>query len=486
MGQPVATSPRPWTVLDDPPRTGTGGRLRDGRLLLLACIAVVLVCYTTSALLFARGGSGSDFHRRQAAALAEGHLDIRPVPDALTSLRDPYDAGENIDVRTRGGVQDLAFRNGRLYSAHGLTVPLLLLPSEIAFGTAPPNWVITLTGGWVGVLAGSWILIQLRRRFVPQVPDRTLAGLILAFGLCGPVWMLMSVGHGYEAASAVAFALTTSGAALLLRSVASWPSIDRPRAMLGSVLLALAVGARPTAVVGSIAIAVIATAVVRAARRPAADRTVRSRSAGDLAALLGPYAIVAVAIAWANIARFGAATEFGFGFQLTGWNMRTYPMGRPSYLAPNLWDYLAAAPRRADTFPWLRPREGIEGLRPEVHTAEPVVGLGYLAPVLLLGFTGLVATFRSMRRQAPMLAVATVTAAALGCAALLAVSFPFNTSSMRYAVDGAPMLLLAACASWCWVRGRPADRDRTRLLDLAWLSALAFGVVVTALTQITT
>lgn len=484
MALPVATAPRPRTDPRIADRRESGGsRPGHRRWLVPVCAAVVMVLYATSAVLFARDGSGSDFHRRQAAAIAAGHLDIRPVPAALRALPDPYDAEANLRTRIDDGVQDLAYRNGRLYSAHGMTLPVLLAPAELVFGTAPPNWVITLVAGWVGVAAGAWTISRLRRRFAPTLPDRATASLVLAFGLCGPVWTSMAVGNGYEAAIATAFAFTMCGIAFLLRATDDWPDLRRVSAAAGSTCLALAVGARPTAAVGVIAVGVLAVMLLRRELRSGL-RTVRIFT--DLATAVVPFAVVVLALAWANLKRFGSPVEFGFGYQLSVWNMTTYPIGRGGYVVSNLVDYLAAAPRLAGSFPWVRERATIAGNRPEMHTSEPIVGLIFAAPVLVVGLACLVAGFRDMRRRAPRLAVYASSVAAMGFAALVAVSFPFNTSTMRYAADGAPLLLLAACTGWGWARVGSGNRRRTRLLDTTWLATLCVGIVVTALVQIPT
>jgi hypothetical protein len=469
------------------------------RWIVPACTLVVLVLYAVSAIALGRHATGSDLHRLQAEALADGHLDIRPVPTALSELDDPYDPGANLDVRIDEGVQDLAYRDGRLYSAHGLTTPVLLLPSEVLFGTAPPNWAITLIAGWGGALAGVWILLQLRRRFVPAASDVALGSTVLAFGLCGPVWVLMSTGNGYEAAIAVAFALTTLGAALLLRSTESLPALGRGRAALGSSCLAAAIGARPTAVVTVIVVGVVAAVVVvadrRAPRAPGSPpRRTTAAVAADLACVVAPFVAIGALIAAANIVRFGEAGEFGFGYQLSVWDMTAYPKGRLAYLAPNLADYLTAAPRLGGRFPWIGLRDTVGGVRPEDHTSEPIVGLVFLAPVLVVGAAGLATRSHGLRTRGRGLAVALATAVATGVAALVAVSLPFNTSTLRYAADAAPMLLLAAGAAWLWARGpggRPSDDgpdDGTDAdhgsLDLAWAIALALGVALTAAVQV--
>lgn len=459
-----------------------------------ACTALVLALYAVSAVLSASDASTSDFHRRQAAALADGHFDIRPVPHELTELDDPYDAEQNLDVRVEQGVQDLAYRDGRLYSAHGLTIPVLLAPIELAFDTSPPNWAITLVAGWCGVLAGVSIMLQLRRRYMPDLPNWAVASTVLAFGLCGPVWVLMSSANGYEATIAAAFALSTVGAALLLRATEPLPHLSRWRAALGSACLALAVGARPTAIVNVVLVIVVAAVTVRVTRRPCGAR----RRSADLGAVLGPFAAIGILVALTNFARFGAVTEFGFGYQLSVWDMTRYPKGRMTYLAPNLVDYVTAPPSVRSGFPWIGLRGTIGGDRPSLHTSEPIVGLLFCAPVLAVGALAALSAGADMWRRVRGLAIAVAAAAATGALALVTVSLPFNTSTMRYAADAAPMLLLAACGAWAWARNRRDEDGESgqggegggkaweggAVLDRAWLTALAVGMCVTATVQV--
>ena len=455
--------------------------------------AVVMVLYAASAVLVARDQSGSDFHRRTAAAIAEGHLDIRPVPAELRTLPDPYDAGSNLDVRVDGDVQDLAYRDGRLYSAHGLTIPLLLVPSELAFGTSPPNWVITLVAACAGVAAAAWTLAQVRRRFLCDLPDWTTAAAVAAVGLCGPMWVVVSVGNGYEAAVAVGFALSMTGAALLLRSTERLGSTDpdrsleRARAAAGSAVLGLAVGARPTMVVTAILLAVIAAVVVaRRGSRPTASLI------ADLLTVAGPFVVVGIGIAAANTVRFGSPTEFGFGLQLSVWDMTTYPRGRLSYLAPNLLDHVAAIPGHRSSFPWITLRPTIGGDRPSVHTSEPMIGLIFSAPVLVVGAVAALPSGGAPWARARGLGTAVAAAATTGALLLVLVSWPFNTSSLRYTADGAPLLLLAAAGAWLTVRSDAPLASGTgagtggRRLDRAWLVALAVGIAVTAAVQVPT
>ena len=450
-------------------------RARSSRVLAL-CSALVIALYVISALTSGRGGTGTDMHRLQAAALAEGHLDIRPVPDALAELRDPYDPDQNRSIR-REGFHDLAYVDGRLYSTHGITTPLLLAPAEVLFGQSPENWLITLAGGCAGFLAGVWILAQARRRFFGDLPDWAMATCVLAFGLCGPVWFLMWLGNGYEAAIAVAFAFSMGGAAMLLRSTERPARIDRRWAAAGSLCLGLAVGARPSAVVTVVLLAAAAAVVWR--RRS----TDPSQVVGDLGALAAPFLSFVGVLALANLVRFGSPLEFGNNLQLSIWNMTDYPANRLSYLAPNLRDYLFASPQRTGSFPWIGLRPLIHDDDPSVHSSEAMVGLLYCAPVLLVGAAAATGTGRDMWRRRRDLATTVAAAATTGALALLLISLPFNASTFRYEADAAPFLLLASCGAWAWAR--QAQPHRRRVLDVCWVAALVIGIVVAASIQLT-
>ena len=91
----------------------------------------------------------------------------------------------------------------------------------------PPNWLITLAGGWSGVVAGAWILAQLRRRWIPTLSDRALAAAVLAFltlqGLTTP-WVLWSIAE-LVAVGRSGLPVTAARAAGLLAGLAAIPML---------------------------------------------------------------------------------------------------------------------------------------------------------------------------------------------------------------------------------------------------------------------
>ena len=218
----------------------------------------------------------------------------------------------------------------------------------------------------------------------------------------------------------------------------------------------------------------------------------RASLIADLLTVAGPFVVVGIGIAAANTVRFGSPTEFGFGLQLSVWDMTTYPRGRLSYLAPNLLDHVAAIPGHRSSFPWITLRPTIGGDRPSVHTSEPMIGLIFSALVLVVGAVAALPSGRAPWARARGLGTAVAAAATTGALLLVLVSWPFNTSSLRYTADGAPLLLLAAAGAWLTVRSDAPLASGTgagtggRRLDRAWLVALAVGIAVTAAVQVPT
>ena len=119
---------------------------------------------------------------------------------------DPHDAGSNPSTsESTATSRTWAYRDGRLYSAHGPTIPLLLVPSELAFGTSPPNWVITLVAACAGV-ACRGVDAGPGPPTVPVRPSRLDDGRRIAASASATDVGGVSVGNGYEAAVAVGFA----------------------------------------------------------------------------------------------------------------------------------------------------------------------------------------------------------------------------------------------------------------------------------------
>jgi hypothetical protein len=108
-------------------------------------------------------------------------------------------------------------------------------------------------------------------------------------------------------------------------------------------------------------------------------------------ALLLPIALIGLGLGWYNWARFGSVFEFGYRYQLTLLELpRRYgEIFSPAYILPNLYNYFLNPVASSDAFPFILPRYGIHDLGsgitiPKIYFSEPVAGLVYTLPILVL------------------------------------------------------------------------------------------------------
>lgn len=460
----------------------------DRRKWALLTILVVLAVYTLSTVPAAAvqlGGGDLPFHSKLADSMLHGHLDIRPVPPGLLQLEDPYDPVANEPFRVGESVHDLALYEGRLYSIHGLTQAVLLnIPVRLLGTPDLPDFLATLLFVSGGFLAAVWILVQVRSRYMPTLAIWAECSLIAAVGLATPAWWILTVGRGYESSIACGYFLLMLGLALLLHAGRRTTSPDRWALAGGAACLAAAVGVRPHLVLAGVYVVVLAVAIVLARRREGATRGLNV----DLLTLVGPYLVIGALLGAYNLARFGALTDFGTQYQLSYWNMREYPITKASYLWPNLHDYLVSLPRLELRFPFVFLQESTNTRTPEfvLHTHEPIAGSFVLYSVIPVGLSAWALGARSMWRRARPLVLMMGLTLMFSLVVLAALSLPFNSSTMRYAVDYAPVLVLVGSIGWGWSVNHYAERAGIRqAFTVVWLVALAMSVGVGSLLTLT-
>lgn len=279
--------------------------------------------------------------------------------------------------------------------------------------------------------------------------------------------------------------LTMIGLALLLRATRDPAHANRLLLAAGSVSLAAAAGTRPHLAVAVAYIVLTAFVLVRSRRGPASSGGVT----GDLLALVGPYLLIGALLGAYNVARFGSVTEFGTQYQLSLWNMRDYPLMKPSYIWPNIRDYVVALPRLEAKPPFVFLLDGTPvgtAQNPTRHFREPVAGVLALYPVIPAGLVVLAANARRIWRQCRPLAVLLGLSLALVPIVLLAMALPFNASTMRYTVDFAPMLILVASVGWGWSFAQYRDRlTLRRVLATCWVAAVGLSILIAFLLILT-
>lgn len=460
-----------------PPATGgaalrwvSSPRLDCRRLALAVCAVIVLGLYLTIATQYGRSirpaANQRDIHNLIADALEHRHARLPvDVPPGLAALPDPYDPGANASFRG-AGLHDLSYYEGAIYSYFGPTPALsLLMPFRLlGIGDVTPP-LATLVFLSVGYFFLALLYLRLAQ-LLPRPPGLLLDCVaLLLLGLATTAPFIMHAGRPYEETIAAGLSFVAAGAYFLARAFTQ-TSHRTLLCALASASLGIAVGARPDLVVYSLLL--VAAAVIVAVRGTDRFRTVL--------ALLVPVAVCGFLLAAYNYDRFHSITEFGSSYQLAGLNMQTYVFRQAWYIPLGLFYYLLAVPRIDSSFPFIRLLTiTFDGNHPTLYSYEPVAGLLVAVPSVPIGITALVAVGPRLMRRAAWLYAGLATAAIASLLVVVFVAWQFNSATMRYELDFAPLLVLVAALGYGCLCGL-AEGNLRRAAIALWVIAAFIGI----------
>lgn len=263
-----------------------------------------------------------------AESMLEGHAWIdEEVPSWLAEAENPYDFDFRRSESLSNGeayLFDYAFYDGRYYSYDGiLPVLTLFLPYRAITGTDLSNNAATAALAVVATVMAVCLANALLSRFRRDASVSEHVFGMLAMWLCTCVLWLAFYPTVYHE-------VILSGVSAAEGGVALWISADadgrrplrRGRLLLGSLLVGATLLARPALVLCSL----IALALYwhRFFRKPPEEREFFGTSgtaALNTALTILPILLMGVvAMAW-NYARFGNPLDFGYKYNLTGFDM---------------------------------------------------------------------------------------------------------------------------------------------------------------------
>jgi hypothetical protein len=402
------------------------------RALAPALLAVVPFYVWTAGNVLDERGAEYGLYDLQAQALALGRLPLPVLPNPrLFELSDPYFTGRNAAVR----VGDASLYRGRYYLYFGLSpVVLAFLPWRL-LGLGPlPASAAVVAFGTGHLVFSSLLLLRLLDRHAPDVPSARRTVLLLVLGLSNVVPFILRGPNVYEVAVA-AGACLASGAAWLF--LAAGDTGSRLCLGLGSLLLGLAVGARPNLLLLTPLLPLLAWPAIRPGRA--------ARRLGAVGLAAGPGLLCLLLLGLANHARFGSWLESGTRYCLVGGTPPPWFDYRS--VAPALWIQFLSPPELGGAFPFVRPNAQWNGPLPVGffldHWTTGVLAHSPYAWILLATPWILRAARepRLLRRRLALLV--------LGALLLPAVtSFTFGAVAMRYQVDFVSLLLVPSLVLW--------------------------------------
>lgn len=281
------------------------------------CVAVIglLILGAEPGLSVLKNSEAKDcYYNLLVQGFRAGQLNIKKdAPPGLTRLTNPYDPAANAAYILDVG--DMSYYKGKLYLYFGVAPALVLY------------WpYVTITGyylqdAWagfifcsIGFLAGAGLLCAVWRRYFPEVKTWVAMAGVFIFGLMivaqETEWVYCRI---YEVALSGGFAF---GILALAAVWAAFHQRNRQRLwlLLASTACGLAVGSRPSLLPGAV-ILLIPLAEAWTSDRRAGQRP---RIGSLLAAAAGPIILVGLGLMSYNFLRFGNPFEFGYRYELSG------------------------------------------------------------------------------------------------------------------------------------------------------------------------
>lgn len=407
----------------------------------------------------------TNYYDLQASAFRHGQLALQVQPDsALLALENPYDPNQRANAEV---LWDATLYRGKYYLYWGPVPALLLVPLKFFSAREIGDNHLTFL-----LLSGAFFFLALIVYHVWQTYFKTLpqpiflASLALA-GLINPLPYVLIEARIYEAAI-VAGQCFFLGGLYFFFSAFNQPS--RLKLTLAGILFAMAVGSRTTLAfpIGFLALLFLIWSF----------KNHKANLIPQALALATPLIIGALLYAWYNFARFGSALEFGYSYQLTGFNIheRIRDIFALAYLPPNLFKTLFNPLELNAAFPfvkatlWGGPQSWLTAYAPKIYYyfSEGVSGLFIASPFLIFAF---------LKKQKNIF---WISVSLTGSALLLFFAAQiFFYAAMRYLLDFVPTLtLLALFGVWSRFEALNNKRFFSALALMLWAYTIVIGILL--------
>ncbi len=363
---------------------------------------------------------------------------LKAPPERLAETDNPYDPSQRISQFPEYE-WDMSYFDGRYYVYFGI-VPALTFyfPYTLLLHRYPLNDFAVLFFAVIGAAGLVLVYTRLVRQWFEKIPAAVyFAGLVLLLNSSFLVWAVRR-SFSYELAIVSAFAFSVCGLALVLAALQ--PGKTRLWLLsLGCLLMAAAVGCRPTSIIVSgLLLPLLVPAIIR--------RSSNSKWALDwkaLSAVILPYLLVGVGLMAYNQVRFGSVTEFGRTYQLSTQESDVYVNGSVlSASVIGIINYVFGSGfTLISDFPFLKAAAPLKFNFGGIKEFEPIFAIAAVCPLiwLLPGMIFLRSGFHRKSAQFHWILAALVIAGLL----LAAITGVYVGTIQRYTIDFAWILSLA-------------------------------------------
>lgn len=331
------------------------GTLVVSVLIVLEILAAAAVSSSNLAAKETAGETYQQQYQLLAHSLAEGKtwLDIEP-PSFLNELEDPYDYRARTGAQLEAGedyLWDTAYYNGKYYVYFGIVPELVLyLPYYLITGNDLSTAAAVLILGSLFLIGVFALIGAIIRRWFRKTPFSVylLISLFIANG--SGVWTYFRNPGLYNVPVLAALACGVWGLYFWLKALEP-ERVNRLCMALGSLLIALIAGCRPTIIFVSVLAVPFFLPAIREKRLLNGQKL--SGKLPDLLCFFAPVLIVAAGLMYYNAVRFGSVTDFGAAYNLTIQNMpeREFILGM---IPMELFTMLLQPPVITGVFPYFQ------------------------------------------------------------------------------------------------------------------------------------
>lgn len=379
-----------------------------------------------------------------ADALLSGSLSLDlPSSPILDSMENPYDPAlrAQLNKEAREPIYwDYAYYDGSYYCYFGV-VPCLLtfLPFKALTGMHLRTDIVVVAFACLTLAASALLLVELAKKYAKDISlGQYLIGFILLGLSCGVLEQAF-LPRIYPIPILSALFFTYMGLYFWIkaeRQFAQSRTWNKAYLVAGSFSIALTLGCRPQFVLACLLAFPIFFDEIK-------QREFFSvRGIWNTLAVIVPFLIILVPIAWYNWARFGSWTNFGASYNITGGDMTSYTFNAVKIMVQFL-EYLFLPFQLISSFPYISTINTSPLLQklPMLFTNEPFyAGFMFLTPVTLCLF-GLL--FKKPRRALKERGGLILSVACLAIAAFdIVVASYVSGTNMRYFADFAWLLLI--------------------------------------------